>query len=127
MQQDCSVTNQYELMRMVVKGEIHDILNNLPRSLILIHFHFGRAGPKLLAIRLVVAEITDLSKDVELLGAPRRKGLGSFRAPIAVSAAETAGMGNNAGIVKHPCPLSPITSTLRTPPFRLSRGGACYS
>jgi hypothetical protein len=76
MQQNCSVTNQYELMRTVVKGEIHNILNNLPRSLILIHFHFGRAVPKPLAIRRVVAEITDLSKDAELLGAPRPKGLG---------------------------------------------------
>jgi hypothetical protein len=69
MQQNCSVTNQYELMRTVAKGEIHNILNNLPRSLILIHFHFGRAVSKLLAIRPVVAEITDL---IERCGTLRR-------------------------------------------------------
>jgi hypothetical protein len=39
MQQNCSVTNQYEPMRMLVKGEMHHILNNLPRSLILINFN----------------------------------------------------------------------------------------
>jgi hypothetical protein len=37
---------------------MHNILNNLLRSLILIEFHFGRAVSKLLAIRPVVAEIT---------------------------------------------------------------------
>jgi hypothetical protein len=57
MQQNCSATNQYEPMRMLVKGEMHNILNNLPRSLILINFYFGRAVSKLLAIRPVAAEI----------------------------------------------------------------------
>jgi hypothetical protein len=66
MQQNCSVTNQYAPRRTVVKGEIHNILNNLPRSLILIHFHFGRAALKLLAIRRVGVEITDLSDRWEL-------------------------------------------------------------
>ena len=45
---------------------MHNILNNLPRSLILIKFHFGRAVSKLLAIRPVLAEITDLSKSVSV-------------------------------------------------------------
>jgi hypothetical protein len=45
---------------------MHNILNNLPRSLILINFHFGRRVSKLLAIRPVVTEITDLSKSVSV-------------------------------------------------------------
>src|SRR5580698_5969103 len=36
-------------MRYACQGEMHNIVNNLPRSLILINFHFGKAASNLLA------------------------------------------------------------------------------